>query len=167
VGVGRGGNRAWWEELDRMLFMCSGMGMHEQDHGVPAPVRELAEIFRDALGGQCFGGVDAAALDAAIEEVTTRAVEVGRRRAALAEASAALEQQQQALCELAHQALAYARIYARADAPLAARLGALSLGEAAAAVTERRARPRKRNPAGAPQLALEHRGADAQASAPA
>ena len=92
---------------------------------IPPPVQTLLDLFRAELPEVRFGEVDARSLACAAAEVHDAAVVVASARAALGGANAALFDRQESLLQQAHRALAYARVYAEADASLSARLEAL------------------------------------------
>jgi multidrug efflux pump subunit AcrA (membrane-fusion protein) len=111
---------------------------------VPPSVREILAFFQGELDGQRFGDLDAEALAELAERTRDRAREVDLARAALEAARGALDVAREELGRRAHQALAYARIYASRDPALAERLAALEAGPEPAA-SERRRGPKRRS----------------------
>jgi hypothetical protein len=107
---------------------------------VPPLVRDILRLFEGELANERFGDVDAAALGELAERTRARAHEVDRARAVLDEALAELEQSRAELTRRAEQGLEYARIFAREDAELTARLEALEERRA----PKRRKKRRKR-----------------------
>lgn len=98
---------------------------------IPSPVQSLLDLFASDLSDVRFGDVDATTLSSAAAEVETAAEALSAAQAVLDEARAKLQEQQDTLMQHAQRALAYARVYAEANASLAARLDAIALPRAA------------------------------------
>lgn len=93
----------------------------------PSPVQSLLDLFASDLADVRFGDVDATTLSAAAAEVETAAEAVSAAQAVLDEARDKLQERQDVLMQHAQRALAYARVYAEANASLTARLDAIAL----------------------------------------
>jgi hypothetical protein len=100
---------------------------------LPTPIQSILEIFKGALSNVRFADIDASGLATLAAEVETAAAEVQHHEAKLAELRQDLVQRQEALLVLAHQALAYARVYAENDEALLEELNRISLPRAAKA----------------------------------
>jgi hypothetical protein len=94
---------------------------------ISSPVQAVIDLFADSLRDVRFGDVDASTLAelaasarAAAEVVTTVEAELCRVRRAL-------QERQDALFVHAQRALAYARVYAEADAALTEKLDSIAL----------------------------------------
>jgi hypothetical protein len=101
-----------------------------------SPVQTVIDLFATELTDVRFGDVDARTLAAAAEELRAAADVVASAEARLAEARSDLREREEQLLQHAQRALAYARVYAEANADLSARLDAISLPRAS-----RRSRP--------------------------
>ncbi|MEY2935731.1 MAG: hypothetical protein RL033_6480 [Pseudomonadota bacterium] len=114
---------------------------------LPPAVQSVLELFQGPLSQVRFADVDAAGLAQLATEVKAAAAEVEAREASLVELRQALSQRQEALVALAHQALAYARVYAENnDEPLLELIGSIALPRA---TQPRAAKTRKPGKAGA------------------
>ncbi|MEY4545208.1 MAG: hypothetical protein RL685_1403 [Pseudomonadota bacterium] len=114
---------------------------------LPPSVQSVLELFQGPLSQVRFADVDAAGLAQLATEVKAAAAEVEAREASLVELRQSLSQRQEALVALAHQALAYARVYAENnDEPLLELIGSIALPRAA---QPRAAKGRKPSKAGA------------------
>jgi multidrug efflux pump subunit AcrA (membrane-fusion protein) len=98
---------------------------------IPGPLQGVLDVFATTLADVRFGDVDAATLARLATEVDAAANVVAAAQATLESARAALHERQEALMLAAQRALAYARVYAEADAALSARLDAINLPRAA------------------------------------
>jgi hypothetical protein len=98
---------------------------------ISAPLQGVLDVFATTLADVRFGDVDAATLAHLATEVAAAAGVVAAAQAALESARASLHERQEALLLAAQRALAYARVYAEADAALSARLDAINLPRAA------------------------------------
>lgn len=94
---------------------------------IATPVRTVLDLFTSDLADVRFGDVDAAALASLASEVEAAAEAAAAAQALLDEARRKLEERQDALLHQAQRALAYARVYAEADAALSARIDAIPL----------------------------------------
>lgn len=94
---------------------------------IPPPVQHVLELFSNDLAQVRFGDVDAQTLSKATAAVEAAAAEVATLETAFADARAKLQENQDALLQQVHRALAYARVYAESDAELSARLEAIAL----------------------------------------
>lgn len=143
---------------------------------------ELLRLFEGPLSKVSFPDVDQSTLASLADKVRAAAVSVDEARTALAERERALDEAQAALLARGKRALAYARIYAEADAELTATLDALGslqsgaksarpkrveaalathANEVEAPVSKRRGRPRK-NPVVEAQSAADDAAAAAE-----
>jgi hypothetical protein len=129
------------------------------------PVQAVVTLFEGPLAGVRFADVDAAGLSKLAAEVAGAASELERQEAALAQLRQELTQRQEALLSLAHQALAYARIYAEGDEALTTELNAISLPRATKARKPSPAKPAAGVEAAAPATAAEPEGSAAQTAA--
>ena len=114
---------------------------------VGAPIRQLLELFSDALSEVRFPDLDAEILGAAVTDVEEGAEDVTRLEAELSAAKAALEERHDALLAKAQRGLAYARIFADGQADLLSQVEAVTLPNkraAKAAVAAAVAEPPKR-----------------------
>jgi hypothetical protein len=98
---------------------------------IPLPVQTVLDLFETHLGDVRFGDVDAQSLARVAGEVRAAADVVAAAQAALESARVVLHERQEALLAQAQRGLAYARVYAEADAALSAQLEAVSLPRAA------------------------------------
>lgn len=91
------------------------------------PVEAILHLFANELADVRFGDVDAQTLTKLRAAADAAAAQVAAAEAACAEARSRLHEQQEALLQHAHRAVAYARVYAGSDPALSARLEAISL----------------------------------------
>lgn len=120
---------------------------------VPPRVRDILNLFAGELAEQRFGELDAHALETLAEQTRACAKEVERARAVLDEALTALEASRAALTLRAEQGLEYARIFARENPALSARLGALI--EETSSRGKKRRKPKSDGPKKAPPRSPE------------
>lgn len=145
--------------------------------GVPAEVQALIALFDEELEGVKFADLDVEVLRAAAEQVKARQAEVARAEALLEAAAEALAADGDALLRKAQRAQAYLRVYAEANAPLAAKVDGLSLprgrrapaAEAAASPGAAEAQPQRRRgrPKKAPGASLFGEAAQEAGAPPA
>lgn len=115
--------------------------MSEASDPLPPLARDILSLFEDELADQRFGDVDRAVLEELAERTRDDASRVSAARDALDEALAGLERSRAELVRRAEQGLAYARVFAREDTDLAARLEALE-----ARSTPTKKKPKRRAP---------------------
>ncbi len=96
---------------------------------IPSTVRQLVELFGEALTEIQFPDVTHKKLTELCKEVETSASALKEAQAQVAEATIALEETQTALLKRAKQALAYAKVFAEDDVDLSDRLAEISLDE--------------------------------------
>ncbi len=96
---------------------------------IPSAVRQLVELFGEALTEIQFPDVTHAKLTELCQQVETSADALKEAQAQVAEATIALEETQTALLKRAKQALAYAKVFAEDDVDLSDRLAQISLDE--------------------------------------
>jgi hypothetical protein len=94
---------------------------------IPGPIQSLLDLFSSDLNDVRFGDVDATTLAGIAADVETAAGAVASAQAVVDEARAKLQERQDLLMQQAQRALAYARVYAEANAELTARLDAIAL----------------------------------------
>lgn len=109
---------------------------------LPPLVQSVLDLFQGPLSGVRFADIDAAGLAKSAAEVEAASAEVQRQQAALAESQRDLDERLEALVGLAHQALAYARVYAENDEQLSEEVNRIALPKAP--------KPRKTNGVKAP-----------------
>ena len=95
---------------------------------IPAGVRQLLAVYRDALDGVEFPDVSCDVLARGTTDLIEKEQALEAARAALADADQAVQQSRAELLRLSERGLAYARIYAAEDPALTARLGDIKLG---------------------------------------
>lgn len=95
------------------------------------PIQSVLELFQGPLANVRFADIDAAGLTSLAGEVEAAGTEVEQHEQKLAEARQVLAQRQEALLNLAQQALAYARVYAESDEALLEELNRIVLPRAA------------------------------------
>lgn len=88
----------------------------------PQFVRQVLELYSEALADVRFPDLDLAALTAARDELQNAQLQVDAADAELQRARAALDAQSAGLVAIADRALAYARVFASTDAALQARV---------------------------------------------
>jgi len=90
-------------------------------------IKPLLDLFAGSLADVRFADLDAQTLAHAASEVEMVEEELTAAQAALDVVRAKLHERQEALLQVAHRALAYARVYAEQDESLAASVGAILL----------------------------------------
>jgi hypothetical protein len=93
----------------------------------PTYLKPLLDLFAGPLADVRFADLDAQTLAKAAAEVETGEEELTAAQAALDAVRARLHERQEALLQVAHRALAYARVYAEQDEALAASVAAIAL----------------------------------------
>ena len=101
--------------------------MSADEASIPAAMNTLLELFATELADVRFGDLDRAALDQAADAVRAAATDLAEANAAAEAARAALEAARETLLHKGQRALAYARIYAEANPPLADRLQVITI----------------------------------------
>jgi ElaB/YqjD/DUF883 family membrane-anchored ribosome-binding protein len=96
-------------------------------NAIPTPLQALIELFSSDLAEVRFGDVDASTLTSVAADVESAAEAAASAETRLAEARAMLQERQDLLMQHAQRAMAYARVYAEANASLTARLEAIAL----------------------------------------
>lgn len=96
-------------------------------NAIPSPVHTVLDLFATDLAGVRFGDVDSNVLAALAAEVQSAADAVASAQALLDDARSKLQERQEALLLQVQRALAYARVYAEADAALTARIETIAL----------------------------------------
>jgi len=94
---------------------------------ISTPVQTVLDLFATDLADVRFGDVDSKMLAGLASDVQAAAEAVASAQALLDDARSKLQERQDALLQQAQRALAYARVYAEADAALSARIEAIAL----------------------------------------
>jgi hypothetical protein len=102
---------------------------------IPHEIQQVIDLFQRRLALVTFGDLETAVLSRAAEEVQAAAAALAEAESAADRARAALAAKQDELALKAQRALAYARIYAEADAELAAQVEAIALPRGARGLT--------------------------------
>jgi len=92
-----------------------------KDH-IPQPVKEVLDVFSDALAGVEFPDVTKDTLTSLADQVDQRQQELEAAQTSLEQAQQALLASQTELLEIAKRGLAYALVYAQGDNNLRERL---------------------------------------------
>lgn len=95
---------------------------------IPEAVRQVVDLFEDALVDVQFPDVDKASLEEGMAAVRAQADAVDRIRGELEAARQGLQRAQESLRTQAQRGLAYAKVYAEGDESLTERLDGISFG---------------------------------------
>jgi hypothetical protein len=90
-------------------------------------IQAVLDLFATTLAAVRFADLDAKVLTSLAAEVQSAGEQVAAAQAALTTARDALQERQDALHQQAVRAIAYARVYAENDEPLAHRIDAIGL----------------------------------------
>jgi len=89
-------------------------------------LRQILELFDDALAGVSFPNIDREVLKASSDRLASAQLVVAERQAALDSARQEVERERADLQKLASRALDYARVYAAEDPALLERIEAIT-----------------------------------------
>jgi ABC-type transporter Mla subunit MlaD len=112
---------------------------------IPAPIRELLDLFEQDLADVAFPQVDRQVLSELSDQVNAAFDHLNECQAQLETARAELDEQRAQLLKVAQTAQDYARIYAADDPTLRARVHAIELQPSAAKKTRKTRKPKAKD----------------------